>query len=139
MQEAYGELGRTSGPLKTWQDAFKPHADVVFLEPLAGKTVQWNLNLPTNGLTPGLGEEPALWELTVALLHLMPHHWADSPCRHRGASQPRPAIPSEVDHAVRTAAARGPVPKPERATGFLGRLRNLFAPAVENLEHPVGG
>jgi len=58
MQDAYGELGRTSGPLQTWRDAFKEHDGVVLMEPIAGKDVKWNLPFPRNGLTPGPATSP---------------------------------------------------------------------------------
>jgi uncharacterized protein with NAD-binding domain and iron-sulfur cluster len=138
MEEAYAELGRTSGPLRTWRDAFKEHDHVVLMEPLAGNTLQWNLPFPRNSLTPGLGEEPALWELTVALLHLMHEHWARSPCRHRGAGHPKPALPSEVEATVQSARARGVASKPARSAGFLAELRNWLRPELETFEHPVG-
>ncbi|HVW25018.1 MAG TPA: NAD(P)-binding protein [Polyangiaceae bacterium] len=138
MQKAYGELGRTSGPLKTWRDAFKQHDDVVLMEPVAGKNMQWTLRFPQNGLTPGEGEEPALWELTRAILHLMHDIWLGSPCRTLGAGQPTPAVPAEVDASVRGAAVRGYAPRPLRSGGLLARLRGAILPGVEALEHPVG-
>ena len=137
MQAAYGELGRTSGPLQTWQDAFKQHDDVVLLEPVGGKAVEWTLRFPRNALTPGEGEEPALWELTRALLHLMHQHWALSPYRTPGKEHPAPAIPSEVDASLRAARVRGHAPTPPRGTGLFSQLRASILSGLKAVEHPV--
>jgi uncharacterized protein with NAD-binding domain and iron-sulfur cluster len=138
MQAAYGELGRTSGPLQTWRDAFKQHDDVVLMEPVAGREVQWKLRFPRNELTPGQGEEPALWELTRAILRLMQDLWARSPCRTLGAGHAKPVLPSEVDASMRTAEAIGYRPRPDRDVGLLSQLRGSLSPALDAFEHPVG-
>lgn len=58
MQTLYGEMDKPEGaPLRTWQDAFKPHDFVVNMEYINGQWSPWYLNFPTNSKVPGQGRE----------------------------------------------------------------------------------
>jgi uncharacterized protein with NAD-binding domain and iron-sulfur cluster len=54
IQAAYSELDRPpSCPVRTWQDALKPHNFVVLEEFFKGKWYHIPINFPTNNLVPG--------------------------------------------------------------------------------------
>ena len=53
IQESYAELARTTGPLRTWTDAFKKHSLVVIQEVIDGERKQWQIKFPEGIRTPG--------------------------------------------------------------------------------------
>ena len=138
MQEAYAEMGRTTGPLQTWKDAFKEHGYVAFMEPFAGKTERWDLVFPKNDLVPGPGEEPTLWEMTAAILRFMHEHWSRSPHAQAAAASDGPEIPLEILDRVRAATLSGAVPRPTRVSGWLAQIETWALPRAELAVHPVG-
>ena len=70
MQEVYGALDRpASCPLRTWEDAFKPHSTVMWEEYLEGEWQHWLVETPTNSGVPGQGGEfPTIWESLQTLI-----------------------------------------------------------------------
>lgn len=65
IQEAYQLLDRPEGdPLRTWEDAFKPHSYIVLQEYIADEWKTWPINFPTNNLVPGqIDDELDIWDL----------------------------------------------------------------------------
>lgn len=58
MQEAYEELARPLGaPLRTWDEAFKPHSFVVLQEYIKEQWKTWPLEFPIKAGVPGQGKE----------------------------------------------------------------------------------
>lgn len=54
MRRCYAEAARPHGsPLATWQDAFKPHSNVVLTEEIGGQWESWGMPFPTNEMLPG--------------------------------------------------------------------------------------
>jgi uncharacterized protein with NAD-binding domain and iron-sulfur cluster len=68
IQETYKFLNRPEGaPLRTWEDAFKPHSFIALEEYIDKKWETWPINFPTNNLVPGTSDKSAnLWELLPA-------------------------------------------------------------------------
>ena len=58
IRQCYQELGRSpESPLATWQDAFKPHHFIAFLEYVNGQWTLWPYDFPANNELPGEGGE----------------------------------------------------------------------------------
>jgi uncharacterized protein with NAD-binding domain and iron-sulfur cluster len=57
MRGAYTDLGRTTGPIQKWTDAFHKHSYVVLEENMATGFVPWTFVFPTNTDEPGSGGE----------------------------------------------------------------------------------
>jgi uncharacterized protein with NAD-binding domain and iron-sulfur cluster len=56
IRECYAELDRTpDAPLATWEEAFKPHSEIVLKEHVNGEWINWLGGLPPNNLVPGDG------------------------------------------------------------------------------------
>jgi uncharacterized protein with NAD-binding domain and iron-sulfur cluster len=138
MQEAYAEMDRTSGPLRTWKDAFQQHGYVAFSEQFGGKTERWNYVFPKNDFTPGPGEEPTLWEITRAILHFIHEHWSTFAQEGRVADVAAPEIPEHVADCVRASSARGAIPRPDRGFGWFTDIVNFVRPRWDAATHPVG-
>lgn len=70
MQEAYAELPPDpSEPLPSWSDAFKKLSTVILQEDLGDRTVNWQIDFPENGLTPGKGGViPSPWGYVQELI-----------------------------------------------------------------------
>jgi len=91
IQETYKLLDRPEGaPLRTWEDAFKPHSFIALEEYIDKKWQTWPINFPTNNLVPGTSDKCAnLWELLPTAYtwihesldeleqHLVGHHGND--------------------------------------------------------------
>ncbi len=57
IQKAYKELDRPEGAaLQTWEDAFKPHDYVVWMEHIADEWKVWGIDFPKNNDLPGEGD-----------------------------------------------------------------------------------
>ncbi len=65
MKEAYKELDRPPyAPLATFDDAFKPHDYVVFMEQYKEQWVPWSMTFPSNSQKPGEGGVlPSFWSM----------------------------------------------------------------------------
>jgi uncharacterized protein with NAD-binding domain and iron-sulfur cluster len=81
MQQAYAELDRPAGsPLRTWDEAFKPHQFISLAESLgppgpdvrSGPWAMWNIDVPLKPGQPGGGHEDiSLWSaISTALAWL---------------------------------------------------------------------
>ena len=70
MREAYGEWQQPpDAPLRTWQDAFKPHDLITLEEFVDGQWLNWPINFPTTNGQPGDGSpNPTLWDLAQLAL-----------------------------------------------------------------------
>jgi uncharacterized protein with NAD-binding domain and iron-sulfur cluster len=68
IQKTYNLLDRPKGaPLRTWEEAFKPHSFVALEEYIDEKWETWPINFPTNNLVPGTSVKSAnIWELLPA-------------------------------------------------------------------------
>ena len=68
IQKTYGLLDRPKGaPLRTWEEAFKPHSFVALEEYINEKWETWPINFPTNNLVPGTSvKSSSIWELLPA-------------------------------------------------------------------------
>jgi uncharacterized protein with NAD-binding domain and iron-sulfur cluster len=126
MKAAYTELGRTTGPLQTWQDAFKKHSYIVLGEPLGGKEYFWQVDMPTNDETPGTaGDEPGVAEATARLAEWLEDHWwrawragVPKKCEEGAAAVSIPARTEQlVAQAGELARARGGVRRGALAGG----------------------
>ena len=53
MKDTYAELARTTGPFRTWTDAFKKHSHVVIEELDQGQRKRWQIEFPTGLREPG--------------------------------------------------------------------------------------
>ena len=69
MRTCYDLLGRKAGmPLASFEDAFKPQADMTFAECVDGKWTDWTLKFPTlpgkrgDGVLPGTKEFLDMWK-----------------------------------------------------------------------------
>lgn len=72
MREVYEAAARTSGPIRTLEDAFKPHSDIIIEEHLGDRWVPWVIQAPTNGELPGSSNEvPTIWSYLEMLLELI--------------------------------------------------------------------
>lgn len=69
MQQAYAELGRPAGsPLATWEEAFKPHNFIVFMEHIDEEWIPWCIDFPVKAGNPAEGDEGfTAWQLTTTL------------------------------------------------------------------------
>lgn len=65
IKKAYDLLDRPPGaPLRTWQDAFKPHSYIALSEYIDEEWKMWNIDFPTNNLVPGTRDEDIdIWDL----------------------------------------------------------------------------
>jgi uncharacterized protein with NAD-binding domain and iron-sulfur cluster len=89
MRQVYAELARPVGsPVRTWEDAFKPHNEFTMEQQFNGQWYAWNLPLPVNPSTPGDGEPfPPPWDIVIDGLQVLYDIWA--------AWQPLP-VPSNL-------------------------------------------
>jgi len=59
MQELYAELARSPAePLATWDEAWKPHDHVVFMERVRGEVRPWPITFPRRPGVPGDSSQP---------------------------------------------------------------------------------
>ena len=106
MQDAYAEVNRTTGPMKTWEEAFKKHSYIALGEPLDGKEYFWQLDFPTNDCVPGKDPSmPTIWELTAWVIEWLYNHWSSSaPPSARGLlASSAPPVPAWIDQLAREA------------------------------------
>lgn len=70
IRKAYDALERPPGaPLRTWQDAFKPHDFIALAEEVAGDWKTWPLDFPEKPGVPGDGEEAlTLWQIATSVI-----------------------------------------------------------------------
>ena len=70
MQDCYGALGRPEGaPLRTWDEAFRPHPFVTWQEQVDGRFATWPVPSATNDGVPGEGARlPSVWEYIEMLV-----------------------------------------------------------------------
>jgi uncharacterized protein with NAD-binding domain and iron-sulfur cluster len=70
MREAYQEMNRPLyAPLATFDDAFKPHDYVVFMEEYKGTWVPWSIDFPSDHQKPGSGGVlPSFWGMVQLAL-----------------------------------------------------------------------
>jgi uncharacterized protein with NAD-binding domain and iron-sulfur cluster len=80
IQNAYDELGRTSGPIQTWQDAFEPCSTVVLYgeEPGGWQPKPWSFPFH-DGELPGLGDEPGRIKIAKRLMDIFTAAQPDDP------------------------------------------------------------
>ncbi len=76
MRATYAELDRPEGaPLRTWQDAFKPHDTITLMEHVGGEWLTWPFPIPQMPGEPGLAPRRTdFWEICKeSLLHVIEH------------------------------------------------------------------
>jgi uncharacterized protein with NAD-binding domain and iron-sulfur cluster len=73
IRRVYDLLNRPEGaPLRTWEDALKPHNFIVLAEIVKGQSKIWALNFPEKPGVPGDGSERIrLWEIAVCMFEWM--------------------------------------------------------------------
>ena len=109
MKDAYGELNRTTGPLQKWSDAFKPHSFIALEELFDGAwTPCWELDFPINGLTPGPGPAPTIWDMVKEIVAWMEQRWSQSPHGQTAPTFAAAPVPQHIEDAVGSAISRGP-------------------------------
>jgi uncharacterized protein with NAD-binding domain and iron-sulfur cluster len=93
IRRCYDELGRPSGtPLATWQEAFKPHNNLLWEEYFDGRWIHWLNEMPANDALPGEGGvELSIWEyvrmaLSWMLAEVAP--WAETSSGEVGSTLP---------------------------------------------------
>ena len=81
IQDCYAELGREPGtPLATWQEAFIPGHEFVFIESFNGRQSEWLLHAPPNDETPGEGRGfLPLWEYVLMFVEALYDHFHAPP------------------------------------------------------------
>ncbi|MCC7535157.1 MAG: NAD(P)-binding protein, partial [Deltaproteobacteria bacterium] len=83
MRECYGELKRPKGaPLAAWDDAFKKHVDVGFMEHVGDRWIPWMFHFPTDDRVPGDPggpPVPALWTYLKKLVEWIFGHLTSLP------------------------------------------------------------
>ena len=142
MQDAYGELNRTVGPLQTWEDAFKKHSYIVLEEPLAGVEDRWQLVFPTNACVPGVdANDPTIWEMAAWALTWIYNHWSSA--KASGATPPggvgaAPPIPPWIEALARDAESKGPIGAPS-PIGCLGTISGEPPPSIDTADAQDGG
>ncbi|MBB5017716.1 uncharacterized protein with NAD-binding domain and iron-sulfur cluster [Chitinivorax tropicus] len=69
IRAAYDALDRPYGaPLRTWEDAFKPHNYIVLQEWVRNEWKSWQLDFPTLPGIPGDGDEQlTIWQVAVSM------------------------------------------------------------------------
>ena len=96
IRDCYAELDRAPGsPLATWQEAFIPGHEFVFIESFNGRTSEWLVRAPPNDETPGVGRGfLPLWEYVLMLVEaLYDHFHAPAPAGTRRREAVRCARP----------------------------------------------
>lgn len=69
MKDCYKALDRQTGPVKTFEDAFKKHSNVIVAEHVGDQWYNWKINYPTNTDEPGNDKElPSIWAYVEMLL-----------------------------------------------------------------------
>lgn len=73
LRACYEELDRPAGaPLRTWDEAFKPHDYIVLFEQVKGEWKPWQLPFPRTAGTPGDGALlPPMWSYIPMILEAM--------------------------------------------------------------------
>ena len=73
IKDCYNKLGPTTSPLKTFDDAFKPHSFIPLEEFVDGEWETWGLEFPENDMKPGGDHELLpLWQyvkMTLEVIH----------------------------------------------------------------------
>ncbi len=138
MQEAYAEMNRTSGPLQTWTDAFKQHSYIALEEQFAGGWQRWQCIFPTNGCTPGVGDEPTPWELTALIIRWLLKSWTEAPPTLRAPNAPIPTMPPQHRACVERATPVAPALRVERELGCFGTIARGPTQAVDGASDPIG-
>lgn len=126
IQDCYAELGRAPGtPLATWQEAFVPGHEFVFVETFNGRQSEWLLRAPTNDETPGVGRGfLPLWEYVLMFVEaLYDHFHAPPPDAAAGTVRAPAGARLHLKLARHLARMMSRQPLEERA------LRHGFSPA----------
>ena len=115
MRAAYEELGRTTGPIQQWTDAFHKHSYVVLEEKMASGFVPWTFVFPTNTDEPGSGGElPSLLAYLEMIiewaLKFVEGHEVVLATEHDATLD----LPDFAADVLGDARLRGPRPKPPR-------------------------
>ena len=73
MRHCYEEMNRPPGaPLRTWEEAFRPHSAIQLSEFVDGQWVDWPLEMPVNSGVPGSGRAlPSAWDYVEMMLQAM--------------------------------------------------------------------
>ncbi|MGZ3455059.1 MAG: NAD(P)-binding protein [Polyangiales bacterium] len=115
MRAAYQEMGRTTGPIQTWKQAFHNHSYVVLMEAMQQGFVPWTFDFPTNSDTPGDGgvlpSPIAYIEMIIELLI----KWLEGEFDQRAPDESYDAtLPDHVKAVHAAALGRGPANRPPR-------------------------
>jgi uncharacterized protein with NAD-binding domain and iron-sulfur cluster len=85
IRRCYDELARAPGePLATWNEAFKPHDQVVLEEKVGSRYVHWPVTFPRNELQPGSDDNPfiSIWDAVERILRHLFLQFSDSEHAH---------------------------------------------------------
>lgn len=67
LRKCYRCLGRKPGtPLANWDDAFKKHNLISLMEEKDGGWLRWEVEFPTNGMSPGDGDQPGVLDIFLS-------------------------------------------------------------------------
>ncbi|WP_433932830.1 NAD(P)-binding protein [Sorangium cellulosum] len=136
MRACYKELGRTEGPIKTWQEAFHPHRHVVLMRTMNGDADPWTIVFPPNKYEPGDGTRPPSLLLYLELIfklmfRMLGHDVDDDTPQCKPLDSP---VPEYVRKSYARAIERGAVPRSERAPWHGTVIQSVPTPP----EHELG-
>ena len=153
IQDCYAELGRAPGtPLATWQEAFIPGHEFVFIESFNGRQSEWLLRAPPNDETPGVGRGfLPLWEYVLMLVEALYDHFHAPPAGTgrrpvRCARPPRARFHLTIARHLARMMSRQPVEErarrhgiaPARPFAALEKLPLAAAPPDPERPHSLG-
>ena len=102
MREAYEELGRSTGPLRTLEEAFEGCDEAILFDRQEGRWESFALKAPVNSLKPGVSTPPpGFWDIARWMCEWAAREYKDlgSP----GGSAPFSAIYDSSDGELRSA------------------------------------
>ena len=99
IKETYAELARQTGPLRTWQDAFKKHSLIVLEEQHNGQRKRWQVDFPTGPREPGTVVQLGLIGYAARMFRLLSQRLPDTRSKQ---NERQPLIVRLVQRAYRT-------------------------------------
>ncbi|WP_137939812.1 NAD(P)-binding protein [Chitinivorax sp. B] len=123
IRAAYDALERPYGaPLRTWEDAFKPHSYIVLQEWINNEWKPWHLDFPILPGVPGDGDEQlTLWQVAISMFGWIKQWLGD--LRER-----RQVLQRSIQHK----------PTPAQQGGWLNRFASTVNREVHELLEDIG-